>query len=76
METFRLTNLRELSTEEQLRINGGMDSTGCKADCGACTCPCKCNSKNPSKSVGESNADSGDNSALAQRKVTAAMQSM
>ena len=35
---FKLTNLRELSTEEQQRLNGGLNTTGC----GSCTCTCRC----------------------------------
>lgn len=35
---FKLTNLRELSTEEQQRLNGGLNTTGC----GSCTCTCIC----------------------------------
>lgn len=54
MKDFKLTNLRELSTEEQLRINGGINSSLCDADCGTCSCTCKCNSDNPSKSTGDS----------------------
>lgn len=42
MEKFKLANLRELSTEEQLRLNGGSDSTGC-----TCSCTCKCEGDTP-----------------------------
>lgn len=38
MEKFKLSNLRELSTEEQLRLNGGANSEGC-----SCKCSCSCN---------------------------------
>ena len=38
MKEFKLSNLRELSTEEQLRLNGGINLTGC----GSCTCTCIC----------------------------------
>ena len=34
---FKLTNLRELSTEEQLHLNGGENSDGC-----SCKCSCDC----------------------------------
>ena len=37
MEQFKLSNLRELSTEEQLRLNGGANSEGC-----SCKCSCNC----------------------------------
>ena len=37
MENFKLKNLRELSTEEQLQINGGSFSQGC-----TCTVKCIC----------------------------------
>lgn len=38
MKQFKLSNLRELSTEEQLRLNGGANSEGC-----SCKCSCSCN---------------------------------
>lgn len=37
MEKFKLTNLRELSNEEQLHLNGGLNSEGCSS-CGTCSC--------------------------------------
>lgn len=37
---FKLTNLRELSTEEQLRLFGGNDVSKCAT--GSCTCNCPC----------------------------------
>ena len=40
MEKFKLTNLRELSTEEQLRLNGGANSEGCSCKCSCGTCNC------------------------------------
>lgn len=54
MKTFRLTNLRELSTEEQMRLNGGYGSpcdSGCSCSCG---CSCECDTKNPDASTGKS----------------------
>lgn len=57
MKNFKLTNLRELSTEEQLRINGGLSSTLCDADCGTCSCTCKCDSQDPSSSNSNSSKD-------------------
>lgn len=74
METFRLTNLRELSTEEQLRINGGNDSTGCKSQC-SCSCTCSCEDGEPSFSIKKESAQVNKN-AVAQRKLTSSMQSM
>lgn len=38
MEKFKLSNLRELSTEEQLDLLGGTCSNGCKCSCGTCNC--------------------------------------
>lgn len=49
MESFKLTNLRNLSTEEQLRLNGG-GNTSCEVTC-YCSCPCNCNNQNPSQST-------------------------
>lgn len=41
MEQFKLSNLRELSTEEQLRLNGGANTDECScASCGSCSCSC------------------------------------
>lgn len=37
MENFKLTNLRELSTEEQLSLDGGTNAGGC-----SCKCSCNC----------------------------------
>ena len=41
MEKFKLSNLRELSTEEQLSLNGGNNLAGCGGGSCTCTCPCK-----------------------------------
>lgn len=68
MENFKLTNLRELSTEDQLRINGGVNSAICDADCGECSCTCKCNSQNPSDSIGNSSASTGADSKSARKQ--------
>lgn len=40
MKNYKLKNLRELSTEEQLHLSGGTDSTGC-----SCSVTCECNEK-------------------------------
>lgn len=46
MKDFRLTNLRVLSTEEQLRINGGSNDD---VTCSCSPCPtCSCG-KNPTE---------------------------
>lgn len=75
MERFKLTNLRNLSTEEQMRLNGGSLPENCSADCGTCKCPCKCDNQNPSKSIGDSSADTGAKSQL-QRIQAQEMQKM
>ena len=41
MENFKLSNLRELSTEEQLRLNGGFGSEASCSCSGCPTCSCK-----------------------------------
>lgn len=68
MRDFKLTNLRELSTEEQLRINGGVSSTLCDADCGTCSCTCKCDSEDPSCSNSNSSKDLGSDSKQARKQ--------
>jgi hypothetical protein len=75
MESFKLNNLRNLSTEEQMRLKGGSMPENCSANCGTCSCYCKCDNQNPSKSVGESSADSGSKS-QSQRKQAQEMQKM
>lgn len=51
METFKLNNLRELSTEEQLNLKGGSGSP-CDSGCScACGCSCECDDLNPSSSI-------------------------
>lgn len=37
MKKFKLTNLRELSSEEQLHLNGGTNSESC-----GCSMTCSC----------------------------------
>lgn len=74
MTDFKLTNLRELSTEEQLRINGGNDSAGCKAQC-SCSCTCSCDDGDPSFSVKKESTQVNKNM-VSQRKLNQSMQSM
>lgn len=50
METFKLNNLRELSSEEQMRLNGGSNSP---CDSYRCSCQCSCRTDEVAKSVGE-----------------------
>lgn len=75
MKDFKLTNLRQLTTEEQMHLNGGALPENCSADCGTCNCYCKCDNQNPSKSIGESSADTGSKSQT-QRKQAQEMQKM
>lgn len=42
MKNHKLNNLRELSTEEQLHLTGGLNSTGC-----SCKCTCNCEGDTP-----------------------------
>lgn len=58
MKDFRLTNLRELTTEEQMRLNGGANSGHCNASC-SCTCYCKCTSDDPKTPIDNSSYDTG-----------------
>lgn len=48
MENFKLSNLRELSTEEQLRLNGGY---GANASCSCGSCSCSCTEESPKATV-------------------------
>ena len=48
MENFKLSNLRELSTEEQLRLNGGV---GVNASCSCSGCSCSCTEESPKATV-------------------------
>lgn len=50
MKTFSLTNLRELTTEEQMRLNGGNGSPCGSCSC-RCECSCECDTKNPDAST-------------------------
>lgn len=53
MKEFKLTNLRELSIEEQQYLNGGINATGC----GSCTCTCLCD-----KEVNDKKSSTDDSS--------------
>lgn len=57
MEKFKLTNLRELSINEQCNLNGGSNVSFCDVEECDCTCTCKCNPKNTSQSVSDSNGN-------------------
>lgn len=50
MENFKLSNLRELSTEEQLNLNGGF---GSNASCSCSGCSCSCREKSTKATVDE-----------------------
>lgn len=59
MNKVNLLNLRELSSEEQLALNGG--TAICDIDGCGCSCPCKCTKDDPSKSTGNEFCDTGMN---------------
>lgn len=48
MEKFKLSNLRELSTEDQLNLSGGY---GTNTACSSCSC--SCTKKTPSATKNE-----------------------
>lgn len=57
MKRFSLSNLRELTTEEQMRLNGGYGSP-CDSGCScACCCSCECDTKTPDGSMTGSSKD-------------------
>lgn len=60
MKDFKLTNLRQLTTEEQMRLNGGNNSI-CDVTC-TCTCTCTCNKDNPNESTKTDSNDLGKKS--------------
>jgi len=60
MKDFKLTNLRNLSTEEQMRLNGGSNAS-CEVTC-YCSCTCNCNNQNPSQSTDSESKDLGKKS--------------
>lgn len=59
MNDFKLTNLRELSTKEQNKINGGFSPLNCSSDCGECSCICKCDSRSTTNSISNSSSATG-----------------
>lgn len=67
MKRIKLTNLRELSVEEQKQLSGGIGGI-CDSDCGTCVCTCKCTEYSPSKSTGEDFAATGASSQLARKQ--------
>ena len=56
MSEFKLNNLRALSTEEQLRLQGGVGSGACNCECGTCT-GCSCNEKTSNASATEAKSE-------------------
>lgn len=60
MKDFKLTNLREISTEEQMHLNGG-NNASCEVTC-HCSCTCKCNNLNPTQSTKSDSNDLGKKS--------------
>lgn len=75
MDNFKLTNLRELSTEEQIRLNGGCNPATCSGDCSGCSCTCECRGQDQSNSTENSFQKTGSTS-LSGRKQREAMQAM
>lgn len=55
MKDFKITNLRELSTEEQMFLNGGENSTGC-----SCSVTCTCEGDTPKATADKTAKDVGD----------------
>ena len=66
MKKVNLLNLRELSSEEQLALNGG--TALCDIDGCGCSCPCKCNKDNPSRTVGNEFSETGMNATYARKE--------
>ena len=67
MREFKLNDLRELSSEEQLALEGG---TASSSSCSKCTCTCRCEGK-VSTATADSTADdctSEVKSSLSKRK--------
>ena len=72
MASFQLTNLRELSAEEQKQLCGGASGNKCEIDSCSCSCSCKCTREDQSKSVGEQISETGSYDVMG-RKQRAAM---
>lgn len=68
MASFQLTNLRELSVEEQKRLCGGASGSKCEVDSCYCSCPCKCTREDPSKSVGDEFSETGSYSVMSRKE--------
>lgn len=66
MKNYKLNNLRELTTEEQMRLNGGANSL-CEVTCN-CICTCKCNNQNPDGSTKTDCCDTGKVSVYSQKE--------
>lgn len=63
---FYLLNLRELSSAEQLALNGG--SALCDIDKCECDCPCKCDKYDPSQTSGKESSKAGARSTYARKQ--------
>ncbi len=50
MAFFKLTNLRELSEEQQKQLSGGSSGNGCDIDHCVCRCSCVCKNGTPTQS--------------------------
>lgn len=59
MKDFKLNNLRQLTTEEQIRLNGGVNPGPCDVKC-SCTCYCKCDNRDPKSPADDSSYNTGD----------------
>lgn len=68
MASFQLTNLRELSAEEQKQLCGGASGNKCEIDSCSCSCSCKCTREDPSKSVGEQISETGSYNVMGRKQ--------
>lgn len=68
MASFQLTNLRELSVEEQKQLCGGASGNKCEIDSCSCSYTCKCTREDPSKSVGEQLSETGSYSVMSRKE--------
>ena len=55
MKNYKLNNLRELSTEEQMQLNGGVNSTGYNSNV-----TCNFSDESPKKTVNDDAKAVGD----------------